>query len=134
MSVVEKDMWLEVTQGQRSQIGWDGPIGFIYDPKVDESCFTYKPKVIRKRFMFNSLYAILLIVIMCHGHPPTSPVTVGIFVMVDTSTHEPALGLMHVVAQRDAPIIQQFTNIGTGVTSGVHTLELPHLDEFMWFE
>ena len=58
--------------------------------------------------------------------------------MVDTSTHEPALGVMHVVAQRDAPtsfpIIQQFTNIGTGVTSGVHTLELPHLVEFMWFE
>ena len=45
--------------------------------------------------MFNSLYAIMLIVLMCHGYPPTSPVWV--FVMVDTSTHEPALRVMHVV-------------------------------------
>ena len=51
--------------------------------------------------------------------------------MVDTSTHEPALEVMCVVAQRDAPtsfpIIQQFINIGTGVTSGVHTIEVHNL-------
>ena len=45
------------------KLGGMGPLdSLIYDPKVNESCFTYKPKVI---YTFNSLNAIMLIVLMC---------------------------------------------------------------------
>ena len=52
------------------------------------------------------------------GHPPVSPVWV--FGIVDT-THQPVLGVMRVVNQRDAatllPLIQQWTKPGTEVWS-----------------